>query len=132
MVFWFDMQKSFNRDVTSGSGVADDARALRLWEWHGAGDPAGDEETATRGGRRRFRVRQTRAVKDPHPVGMGEGCQVERAQAQPGGGVKPPISFSSIFAKAMQVRSAHWGPTICTPTGRPSAASPAGATVEGR
>ena len=32
----------------------------------------------------------------------------------------------------MHVRSPYCGPTICTPTGRPRAMKPAGATVDGR
>src|SRR4029453_13367358 len=52
--------------------------------------------------------------------------------AKPGGGTKAWNSRSSSRASSTVVRSLYWGPTICTPTGRPPGVKPAGADVPGR
>src|SRR5215471_12125952 len=49
-----------------------------------------------------------------------------------GGGSKPPNSRSISSASFIVVRSSSHGPTICTPTGRPSGEKPVGIAVAGK
>src|SRR6202035_666521 len=47
-----------------------------------------------------------------------------------GGGTNPPNSRSISSASFSGVRSSSQGPTICTPTGKPSGAKPVGIAVD--
>ena len=46
--------------------------------------------------------------------------------------MNPPNSRSISSASFSGVRSSSQGPTICTPTGKPSGAKPIGIAVDGR
>src|ERR1700736_5966766 len=56
----------------------------------------------------------------------------EDQSSNAGGGTKPPNSRSISSANFSGVRSSSQGPTICTPTGKPSGDRPIGMAVSGR
>jgi Asp-tRNA(Asn)/Glu-tRNA(Gln) amidotransferase A subunit family amidase len=72
------------------------------------------------------------ATSLPHRRAAAGHRHPHRQSAYPGGVGQGPRIASASAAKASVVRSCRYGPTICTPTGRPDAASPTGITVAGR
>ncbi len=70
-------------------------------------------------------------LKDRGSMGCGAANRAAANQLKPGGGMKPPSSRSTNWAKRSVVRSSRNGPCAWMPTGRPPTRRLVGMTVDG-